>query len=163
LIESFERWKSELLLVGNIVQDADLTVPRVEAARRFDRYIELLQLLKGTEGREYALAVIESIQARYDYGAYAEALRAAWRFGEEIYCSVLIDQLPRLISGVPDRAGEVLVSIANGQGTRHQSVIRTFNRLLVGDKNEFLIRRFIASEETGGWLSNRVGVMGKTS
>ena len=161
----FETWKSELLHVGNIVQDDDHSVPPEESERRFNRYIEMLGSLTGTEGYEYALAIMESVQAKNDYGAYQTAGRAAWRFGEDAYCRALLQELPRLVMTLPDWAGDFVVSIANGHGTAHQSTIHTFNRYLCNADpiSKLLIDKFIANEEIDGWLSHCTGIMGSNA
>jgi hypothetical protein len=160
--ESFEDWKIELLHLGNIVQDVDASLPANEVERRFNRYVEMLEGLSGAEGFEYALAVMESIQAEQDYGAYQIAERAAFRFGEDTYCRVLIHELPRLIETLPDWAGDFLVSIANGQNTIYQSTIDKFNMLLSEAQPNVrsIIQAYITKEEQGGWFSHRVGVLG---
>ena len=158
----FEEWRAELLHVGNIVQDEDDSVGWDEREARFNRYVEMLDALHGTEGFEYALAVIESLQAENDYGAYQIAGHAAWRFGEVSYCKALVQELPRLIDTLPDWAGDFLVSIANGKDTPDESTIRVFNHLLseldVDVKQK--VDEFIRKEEASGWLRGRVGVLG---
>ena len=160
--ESFDSWRAELLHVGNIVQDHDPGVSPEEASQRFNRYIEMLDSLKGDEGPEYAAAVFQSIQALHDYGAYQTAERVAWRFGEEMFCSALLAELPRLIESLPDWAGDFLVSIANAQDTPHESIISTFNTQLSASSPQIreAVRAFISQEEDDGWFSHRVGVLG---
>lgn len=101
-MENFEQWKSELLHVGKIVQDSNKSISPDESERLFNRYIEMLDELTGTEGYEYALAVFESVQMVDDYGAYQTAERAAWRFGEDMFCRALLQELPRFIKTLPD-------------------------------------------------------------
>ncbi|EDM67289.1 hypothetical protein PE36_12622 [Moritella sp. PE36] len=122
----------------------------------------MLDLLDGTEGSEYALAIFESIQAEHDYGAYQTAGRAAWLFGEDNFCMSLIQELPRLIKTFPDWAGDFMVSIANGEGTEHESVIKTFNRHLksVSSDKQNVILEYINEQEKSGWFEHRVGVLG---
>ena len=164
-MNNFEKWRNELLLVGNIIQDADESITSEESERRFNRYIEMLESLDGTEGKIYAVAVFESVQAIDDYGAYQTANRAAWQFGEQVYCESLLQELPRLIKIIPDWAGDFLVSIANGEETEHESVIRTFNKLLVSSPKEVreVILQYISAEENDGWFEHRVGVLGKNA
>lgn len=102
-----------------------------------------------TRSSDYALAVMESIQVEQDYGAYQIAERAAFRFGEETFCRVLIQELSRLIETLPDWAGEFLVSIANGQNTIQQSTIDNFNRQLSQSLPDVrsVIQAFITKEE----------------
>ena len=161
-MDTFKIWRDKLLFVGNIVQDEDDTVPSDEAELRFNTYIEMLESITGTEGEEYALAIFESVQAIEDYGAYQTTGRAAWKFGEEVYCKALIQELPRLIKRLPDWAGEFLVSIANGKDSEYESTIYTFNKLLSISSAEVkkLINDFIQSQEKSGWLEHRVGVFG---
>ena len=158
----FERWNTELLIVGNIVQDGDTATPPDEAQRRFLRYCAMLDALTGTEGAHYALAIVQSVQAEHDYGAYQTARRAAWRFGATAYCAALLQELPRLIAILHDWAGEFLVAIANGAGTPHASAITCFNALLAAapPAEQALIAAFIAAEEDDGWFAHCPGVLG---
>ncbi|WP_296281273.1 hypothetical protein [Pseudoxanthomonas sp.] len=163
---SFEEWRAELLHVGNIVQDGDDSIGWSERQARFNRYVEMLDALKGSEGFEYVLAVFESLKAENDYGAYQIADRAAWRFGEISYCTALINELPRLIEGLPDRAGDLVGSIANAYGTKDESIIRVFNQLLseVSPADKHDIDGFIRQEEgPTGWLRDRAGVLGSNA
>ena len=160
-MENFEQWKSELLHVGKIVQDSNKTISPDESERLFNRYIEMLDALTGTEGYEYALAVFESVQMVDDYGAYQTAERAAWRFGEDMFCRALLQELPRFIKTLPDWAGDFLVSIANADGTKHQSIIRIFNEQLtcLQPNTGQEIKEYIHAEEENGWLAHRKGVL----
>ena len=157
----FAEWKAELLRVGNIVQDEDQSVVPAEKERRFNRYMEMLERLDGSENDQYAAAVMTSIQAHNDYGAYQAAVRALWRFGVRIYCKTLLDQLLRLIQTLPDWAGDFLGQIAN-EDTSGESAIHEFNQLLsaLPADQRSLIQQFIASQESDSWLEHRVGVLG---
>ena len=143
------------------MQDEDRNVAATEKERRFNRYLEMLEHLDGSESDQYALAVVASIQAQNDYGAYQATSRALWRFGAYTYCKALLDQLPRLIKTLPDWAGDFLGQIAN-EDTSGESAIHEFNQLLSALPNDqrSLIQQFIASQESGGWLEHRVGVLG---
>ena len=159
---SFDHWKSELLELGHIIQDHDTNTPADEAERCFHRYCAMLDALTGAEGEQYALAVLQSVQVEHDYGAYQTARHAAWRFGETSYCAALLHELPRLITTLPDWAGEFLMVIANAADTRHAPVITCFNRLLAArpEAEQRQIAAFIAQEEDDGWLSHCAGLLG---
>jgi len=160
---TFQDWRNQLLLTGNIVQDEDNTISDDETELRFNTYIEMLESIDGSEGKEYALAIFESIQSINDYGAYQTAGHAVWKFGEEVYCQTLIHELPRLIEILPDWAGDFLVSIANGEDSEYESTIQTFNKLLSESTPEVkkTINGFIKKEEkSDGWLDHRVNVLG---
>ena len=163
IVSNFQDWRNQLLFTGNIVQDEDDTVSDDETESRFNTYIEMIESIDGSEGKEYALAIFESIQAVNDYGAYQTAGHAVWKFGEEVYCQTLIHELPRLIETIPDWAGEFLVSIANGEDSEYESTIHTFNKLLSASLPEVnkTINDFINNEEkSDGWLDHRVNVLG---
>ncbi|PHV20631.1 hypothetical protein CSQ92_21120 [Janthinobacterium sp. BJB446] len=151
--------------MGNITQDDDTSTPPDEAHRRFQRYCAMLDALTGAEGAQYALAIFQSVQAEHDYGAYQTANRAAWRFGETVYCTALLQELPRLITSLPDWAGEFLVGIANGAGTPSASTITCFNTVLATTPptHQALIAAFIAQEEDDGWFDHCPGVLGHPS
>jgi len=161
MTDDFDAWKSELIFAGNIVQDGDDTVSDTERHARFMRYIELLDAVDGSEGIDAARAIIQSIQARDDYGAYQTTQHALGRFPPSVSLQALIDELPSLIDRQRDWTGELLCSLANAVGTEWEPDIEEFNALLreapksVGQ----VISDFIADEEEGGWLEHRVGVL----
>ena len=78
--DDFERWRSELIVMGQIVQDHDDSLSEDEGSGRFDRYLELIDRVAGTENQDIFQAVIDSIHAVEDYGAYERTHCALWRF-----------------------------------------------------------------------------------
>ena len=159
----FERWRSELLQVGAIIQDDDASVESSVAEERFNRYIEMLDALEGSEGESYAVAIMESIQSVHDFGAYQAAQQALLRFRPSDFCVALIGQLPRLISNLPDWAGDFLTLIANsGESGSSDPLIQQFNRAL-GDADSVQresIEAYIREQEgPDGWLSHKRGVL----
>jgi hypothetical protein len=157
----FDAWRAELLSTGAIVQDADESVLWPERERRFNRYLELLEAVAGTEGLEAACTLIQSMQAREDYGAYQSTQRVLGRFPSVIYVAALIRELPSLISRQPDWAGELACSLANSVGTPSEPDISEFRRQLAGAERDQRtpIRRFLEQQERDGWLSHRPGVL----
>ncbi len=154
--DAFKLWRAELLRVGQIVQDDATSVPQPEAEARFNRYLELLQMPDGSEGDEFALAIVESIQAKHDYGAYQRAIGALDRFAPPARCAAVLRELPRLMRTLPDWAGDLLL------GLTRESDAPVFNSLLLEatPEDQRLIREFITKEEHGGWLQDDVGVLG---
>ncbi|SFE57551.1 hypothetical protein SAMN04487819_11713 [Actinopolyspora alba] len=73
-------WKVEIVECGEIVQDEDDTVPQDEAERRWNRYVELVLSVTGDEGPEGVVAIVSSLRAEEDYGAYESAYAALQRF-----------------------------------------------------------------------------------
>ena len=101
----FDLWRKELLQTGGIVQDGDTSVPQEVAEKRFNRYVEMVEAVSGQEGIEAFMTLIESLQAKDDYGAYETTYRALWRFPPGVVAHGLVAALPRLIQRQPDRAG----------------------------------------------------------
>jgi hypothetical protein len=161
MVANFKDWKEKLLLYGRIVQDGDSTVTPEEAERRFNRYIEILEELDGTEGEEVLAALFQSIQVEHDYGAYQTLWHTMARFPEDQFFTVLVNRLPTLIKQLPDWAGDILVGIANGQDTKWEYQIQIFNDAVINTSaaNRELIIEYIRVQEESGWFRHRVGVL----
>jgi hypothetical protein len=125
------------------------------------RYIELLDAVDGTEGIDAARAIIQSIQASDDYGAYQTTQHALGRFPPSVSLQALIVELPALIERQRDWAGELLCGLANAVGTEWEPDIDEFNALLAQTPgpSRKVITEFISVEEERGWLKHRVGVL----
>ncbi|MFI2812830.1 MULTISPECIES: hypothetical protein [Microbulbifer] len=151
----------ELIFTGNIVQDSDESVPWPERENRFNRYIELLDSIDGSEGLPVARALIQSMQSDDDYGAYQTTQAALGKFSSKEYIEALTLELPPMIKRGSEWAGELLCSLANSVGTQHEAdialFIRALNELPGEDKNT--ISRYIEQQEEGGWLAHRKGVL----
>ena len=159
-----EKLIAELIFTGDIVQDSDKSIPWPEREDRFNRYVELLDAIKGDEGCEVAKALVRSMQAKQDYGAYQTTQHALGRFPSGVYISAILAELPTLIQNNPDWAGELLCSLANSVGTKWESDIDLFNKeLMVYDSESAeIIRKYIADQENDGWLGHRVGILGRS-
>ena len=160
---SFEKWRQELLLAGEIIQDGDASVAASVAEAQFNRYVEMLDEIQGTEGDRYAIAIMESIQSAHDYGAYQAAQHALLRFRPPAFAIALLHQLPRLISDLPDWAGDFLSFVANsGEAGHSDPLIRAFNRALReadADLRASIEGYIREQEEADGWLSHKKGVL----
>ena len=122
-------------------------------------------VLDGNKGIDAARVIIQSIQARDDYGAYQTTQHTLGRFPTAIGLQALIDELPSLIGRQPDWAGELLCGLANAVGTKWEPDIEEFNALLreASSFGRQVILDFIANEERGGWLKHRVGVLASSA
>jgi hypothetical protein len=159
----FDVWREELLATGAIVQDGDSSVPWPERERRFNRYVEMVDAVAGTEGLETACALIQSITARHDYGAYQATQHALGRFPSATFVAALVRELPSLIDRQRDWAGELVCGLANSIGTPFEADISEFKRQLaaLASERQEAIRLFLLQEEQDGWLRHRVGVLTK--
>lgn len=160
-IANLETWEQELLACGRIVQDEDTSVPAEEAERRFNRYIELVDAVEGTEGELAARALIRSIQSVNDYGAYQATLgKLVFAFPPQTVASAVIAEAPRLISILPDWAGDILSTLTQAQG-RSAELMEAFNRSLgsASPTHRESIVAYIRSQEAEGWLEHRRGLL----
>lgn len=158
-IDEFEK---EILFTGNIVQDSDTTIGWPERENRFNRYLELLDSINGTEGIYFARAIIKSMQADSDYGAYQTTQRVLGKFPSQIYIEAIILELPDLIKNNSEWAGEILCGLANSVNTKYEDDIVLFNEKLSNSDSTScrIILGYIHQQEIDGWLDHRVGVLG---
>ncbi|WP_035803950.1 hypothetical protein [Kitasatospora mediocidica] len=150
-IDDFDAWRSELLATGNIVQDADDSVPQPEAERRFHRYRELADLVDGTEGPKAVAALVSSMQARHDYGAYQATHSALARFPLAELARGMILAAPALVAMSRDRAGEVLLPVALAE----TAIVEDFTHAaadLDQQMRDELAAVIASQEEEGGWF-----------
>jgi hypothetical protein len=160
-VADFEAWQCELLSCGCIVQDEDTSVPVEEAERRFNRYIELVDAVQGTEGERAARALIRSIQAVHDYGGYQATLgKLMFAFPPQEVALAVVAEVPRLISTLPDWAGDILSTLTQAQG-RSAELVDAFNSSLdlAPPEQRASIVAFIRAQEAEGWLEHRRGVL----
>ena len=156
----FAAWQAELLETGAIVQDSDASVSQIEAERRFNRYLELVDGIDGTEGPHVALALVKSIQAEHDFSAYEATIGALFHVCPwEQSVAAVICELPRLIDDLPDRAGDLLSLMA--RDTQKANRASAFNVVLSSmnnDKQRKIIA-FIREQERSGWLEDVRGTL----
>jgi len=154
---NFDVWRKELLQTGDIVQDGDTSVPQEVAEKRFNRYVEMVEAVSGQEGIEAFKTLIESLQAKDDYGAYETTYRALWRFPPSVAAHGLVAALPRLIEHQADHAGNILGQLANSTSDQDFAILSAFRGALgsaFADAQK-AIMDFIIREENNGWLDGR--------
>ena len=153
--------ESELIACGRIVQDNDASVSVEEAEHRFNRYVELVDSIRGTEDVRTARALLSSMQAVHDYGAYQAALgKLVFGFPPSVVSEAVVAEAPRLIIELPQWAGEVLNMLVQAQG-KSEELVLAFNSKLAhapAAEREAIIR-FIRAQEREGWLEHKPGLL----
>jgi hypothetical protein len=153
---TFETWRKELLFTGNIVQDGDDSVPQPEREERFKRYVTMVESVTGSEGVEAFLALVDSLQAEDDYGAYQTTYGALRRFPARVAAQGLVSALPGLIDRHRDCAGDILAQLANGTRAEDIGRLSAFREALgESPAAQKAIMDFVIREEHGGWLDGR--------
>lgn len=157
MIEDFTTWRRELMRTGRIAPDSDTTVDREQAELDCRRYVELVDMVRGDEGRKVFDALLASMQVPEDYEVYEATVRVLHLFktpdvGEWIY-----DARDGLARRSPERAWDLLNQLARGwfsDGARN-----SFNRAWgkADSKTKAAqLEAVIKQEADGGWLDDEL-------
>lgn len=161
-ILNYTAWEIELIETGRIVQDDDKSISPEEAEFRFIRYMNLVDLVEGVEGIVAARALLRSIQAKHDYGAYENTInKLVFLFPPEQVVEAMLTEFPRLIQNNECWAGELLSFITRTQNLA-PVLIFEFNEALnlAAPIIQTKIIQFIRAQEAEGWLEDKKGVLG---
>jgi hypothetical protein len=161
-ILNYTAWEIELIETGRIVQDDDKSISPEEAEFRFIRYMNLVDLVEGVEGMVAARALLRSIQAKHDYGAYENTInKLVFLFPPEQVVEAMLTELPRLIQNNERWAGDLLSFITRTQNLA-PVLIFEFNEALklAAPIIQTKIIQFIRAQEAEGWLEDKKGVLG---
>jgi hypothetical protein len=90
-------WCKELLSNSKLVQDDDDSTSPEEAERRFNRYVQLVNMVNGKETQEVFQALIDSVRVPEDYGAYEAVHNAIWKFPPDTFAEYFVAALPKFI------------------------------------------------------------------
>ncbi|GAA3032290.1 hypothetical protein LV79_003097 [Actinokineospora globicatena] len=147
-------WAVELVECGDLVQDADESGSQEEAERRWNRYVELVDAVTGAEGPAGAAALVASLRAAQDYGAYQATYAALQQFPPQVLGEGIAGAAQQLLTIPSDNAGIVLMLLAKtGEGA-----VSAFDAALAADVRE-RVRDLVAEHEAGEWLSEDRGVV----
>lgn len=144
-------WKVEIAECGDLVQDDDEVAPPGEAERRWNRYVELADSVTGDEGPAGVAAIVSSLKAEEDYGAYQAAHAALGRFPRADLGLGVADAAEGLLSIPLDSSGNVLLILARAGSM----AVDSFNEatLSIDPKVRVAIRKLVEFHESEEWLS----------
>jgi hypothetical protein len=152
-IADFESWRSELIQKGRIPSD-DEAVDRDAAGRDCLRYVELVDMVRGTEGIVAFEALLESMQVEEDYEVYETTIGALQRFPGDIAGDRLFAGWRDLSHRCGSRAWDLLSLLA--MGCFQPPAINAFNlawaRAPVEWRRELLA--LVLEQEQKGWLDS---------
>jgi hypothetical protein len=152
--ESFTTWRRNLLRTGAITQDGDEPIDPTARDAAFATYLSLVDAVAGTEDERVFRALVESMTARHDYGAYEATLGAALRFPPERLGEWLYHAAVDGLFSSSDRLGDWLGQLAFlGPGS---TAVEAFNEAWRTDDRAGARRlgEFVQEQEKGGWLSS---------
>jgi len=88
------------------------------------------RLSSGQRGIEAFIAVLDSLQAKQDYGAYQRTYGILRRFPPSVAAQGLGAAIARLIERQPDCAGDILSQLADHHTKRNLAVLSAFKSAL---------------------------------
>lgn len=144
-------WKVEIVECGDLVQDDDEVTPPDEAERRWNRYVELADSVTGDEGPTGVAAIVSSLKAEEDYGAYQAAHAALDRFPRAELGQGVADAARALLSIPQDGSGNVLLILAQAG----PAAVNAFNETIrsIDPDVRVSIRELVEFHESEEWLS----------
>ncbi|MFE2597050.1 hypothetical protein ACFXCZ_11190 [Streptomyces sp. NPDC059396] len=144
-------WKVEIVDCGDLVQDGDEFTTPDEAERRWNRYVELADTVTGDEGPAGVAAIVASLKAEEDYGAYQSAHAALGRFPHSDLGEGVALAVTELLSNPKDARGNVLLILTCSGPT----AVNSFNEAIrtVGPDAQSEIRQLVEFHESEEWLS----------
>ncbi|WP_405660386.1 hypothetical protein [Streptomyces sp. RK9] len=144
-------WKVEIVECGDLVQDDDEVTPPGEAERRWNRYVELADSVTGSEGPSGVAAIVSSLKAEEDYGAYQAAHAALGRFPHSDLGQGVAEASKGLISIPQDQSGNVLLILTRSG----PAAVHAFNEAIqtVDPDVRVSVRELVEFHESEEWLS----------
>ncbi|MEU0171670.1 hypothetical protein ABZ214_40545 [Streptomyces iakyrus] len=144
-------WKVEIVECGDLVQDDDEVTPADEAERRWNRYVELADSVTGDEGPAGVAAIVSSLKAEEDYGAYQAAHAALGRFPHSDLGQGVADAAKELLSIPRDGSGNILLILTQAGPV----AVDAFNEAIQAADPDvrISIRELVEFHESEEWLS----------
>lgn len=144
-------WKLEIAECGDLVQDDDESAATGEAERRWNRYVEIADSVTGEEGPEGAAAIISSLKAEDDYGAYQAAHAALSRFSPSDFGTGAALAVDALLTIPLDNSGNVLLILAQASPV----TVNSFNSAIqkLDSATQSKVRELVELHESEEWLS----------
>ncbi|KFZ82337.1 hypothetical protein ED92_00120 [Amycolatopsis sp. MJM2582] len=145
-------WKIEIIECGDLVQDDDEVESQDEAERRWNRYVELADSVTGDEGPTGVAAIVRSLKAKEDYGAYQSAHAALLRFPGEDLGEGMAQATSDLLVIPKDNSGNVLMLLVHAGSVAVSRFNDALRAVEPRDRREF--RQLIEFHESEEWLSD---------
>lgn len=145
-------WKDEIVECGDLVQDDDGETPVEEAERRWNRYVELADSVTGSEGSGGVSAIVSSLRAAEDYGAYQAAHAALSRFPHSDLGKGMAAAARDLVSIPKDSSGNVLLILVRAGSV----AVDSFNEAMrsVDAAVQLEVRELVEFHESEEWLAD---------
>jgi hypothetical protein len=147
-------WARELFDMGDIRQDDD---ERTDGEAIWNRYVELADAVVGDEGAAGVAAIIASLRAVDDYGAYQAAHSALARFPQPDLGRGVVMAAETLRTIPADNGGVVLLLLARSGPDAVAAF--TDGAVAADPRSRAILRDLVARHESDEWLSEERGVL----
>ncbi|WP_018684426.1 hypothetical protein [Actinokineospora enzanensis] len=151
---STQDWKAEVVELGDLPQFEDESITQEEGERRWNRYVELVDAVTGDEGPEAVVALISSLRAEQDHGAYESTHGALESFPPEVFGAGAAQAAGALLSIPLDRSGVVLLTLAKTS----PAAVAAFVNGVAPEKRD-AIHELVVFHEMNEYLADVVGVI----
>ncbi len=135
MIKDLETWSAELVLNSSFIPDFGSLNLLKQAETRFDRYIELLEMVEGNEPLEVLHTMANSIRMEDDCGAYQVTLNTFSKFMTETYTKVFIDILAKVDFRRSDLASDLIIIMSHISIDEQTSFLHLFEQELKACKS----------------------------
>ncbi|THB75112.1 MAG: hypothetical protein D6B28_01165 [Gammaproteobacteria bacterium] len=112
MITDLQAWSAELVLNSSFIPDfGSLNLLR-QAETRFDRYVELLEMVEGNEPPEILHTMANSIRMEDDCGAYQVTIDTFCKFMGNEYLNAFIEVLAKVDFRRSDLASDMVIKMS---------------------------------------------------
>lgn len=130
MIKDLETWSAELVLNSSFIPDFGSLNLLKQAESRFDRYIELLEMVEGNEPPEVLHTMANSIRMEDDCGAYQVTVNTFSKFMTLEYIKAFIEILAKVDFRRSDLASDMIIIMSQIKIDEQTSFLQLFEQEL---------------------------------
>lgn len=155
MITDLKAWSAELVLNSSFIPDFGSLNLLQQAETRFDRYIELLEMVEGNEPPEILHTLANSIRMDDDCGAYQVTIDTFRKFMSWGYLIAFIEVLAKVNFRRPDLASDLVIIMSQTKLGENCTFLQAFERELENSKTSAASNstQVIIQEKRKGTLS----------
>lgn len=135
MITDIKTWSAELVFNSSFIPDFGSLNLLQQAETRFDRYIELLEMVEGTEPPEVLHTMANSIRMDDDCGAYQITIDTFRKFMTWGYLIAFVEILAKVNFRRPDLASDLVIAMSQTMIGENYSFLQAFEHELESSKS----------------------------
>ena len=130
MISDLKEWSAELVFNSSFIPDFGALNLIKQAESRFDRYIELLEMVEGDEPPEILHTMANSIRMEDDCGAYQVTIDTFSKFMTKEYIKAFIEVLAKVDFRRSDIASDLVIKMSHIMINENMSFLQAFENEL---------------------------------